>query len=237
MPRNHVNRDPRAPLSQMSSHIGSIPIHSANQHDREPRSARAGPLSKANLPIRGSYVLRAERLIEADVLGRPGLGRAAPRGCAWRARTSAPAQRRGRAVQPRPPDTKVDARQDQRRSPEDRERRHSIHPGGPRRPPPHSAHRACAVEVAARPSLLEELRRLPLNTETGRDSTEVIHNLRSITLIRSLVGRIWHECAADFGSLTWCGAPRKAWARLYSSGSGGTLESSVGAGVMSVEVV
>ena len=30
--------------------------------------------------------VRAERLIEADVLGRPGLGRAAARGCAWRAR-------------------------------------------------------------------------------------------------------------------------------------------------------
>jgi hypothetical protein len=47
----HVNRDPRAPLSQMSSHIGSIPIHSANQRDRDPRSARAEPLSKPAYPF------------------------------------------------------------------------------------------------------------------------------------------------------------------------------------------
>ena len=38
-----------------------------------------------------------------------------------------------------------------------------------------------------------------------------VHNERSITVTRSLVRRIWHGCAADFASLTWCGAPRKAW--------------------------
>jgi hypothetical protein len=50
-PEKHVNRDPQAPLSQMSSHIGSIPIHSANQRDRDPRSARAEPLSKPAYPF------------------------------------------------------------------------------------------------------------------------------------------------------------------------------------------
>ena len=47
----------------------------------------------------------------------------------------------------------VDGRQDQRRSPEDHEPRHSLQGHDTRRP--HSAHRACAVELAARPVLLE----------------------------------------------------------------------------------
>ena len=57
---------------------------------REPPALNVAPSQLTH--SRGSFVLRLERRIEADVLGRPGLGRAAPRRCCWRTRTSAPAQ-------------------------------------------------------------------------------------------------------------------------------------------------
>ena len=46
---------------------------------------------------------------------------------------------------------------------------------------------------------------------TGRGLPPVSINRRSIMDIRSLVRQSWHECAADFASLTWGGAPRKCW--------------------------
>ena len=149
----HVNRDPRAPLSQMSSHIGSIPIHSANQRDRDPRSARAEPLSKPTYPFAAAMCCGlndSSRQTSSDA--QVSVGSTTSLRLASANTSSGPASwTRGSASSSR----SQGRRPARSASKPGRSRAETFAPM-PRPPPPHSAHRACAVEVAARPFLLEE---------------------------------------------------------------------------------